>query len=141
MPKNELFIHSIQMVEVDGATNIPTAVSYNSTGEPVIGHSAFAESGEDAVVNEDFKIDLGRFAPGAQIKRLYDTATGQRKSALQIADAFLYEVQKLIKAWLASRGLVECKNLVVAEPLSMHTEEVSPEWLANYRSSVRRMLE
>ncbi|HKW75731.1 MAG TPA: hypothetical protein VJN64_09420 [Terriglobales bacterium] len=142
MPEKELFIHSIQMVEIDGSWNIPTAVFYDTSGKPVIGNAAFAEAPENAVINEDFKIDLGRFSPGVQTKRLlHQTALGLKKSSLQIADDFLYEIQRIIKRWLASRGLVECRNLVVAEPLSMHTEEVSPEWLANYRSSVRRMLE
>lgn len=129
------------MVEVDGSWNIPTVVYYDTSGKPIIGNAAIAEVPESALVNEDFKVDLGKFAPGTRGKRLYQTADGQQKSALQLADDFLYEIQKIIKSWLASRGLVECKNLVVAEPLSMHTEEVSPEWLANYRSSVRRMLE
>lgn len=129
------------MVEVDGSWNIPTVVYYDNAGKSVIGNAAIAEAPESAVINEDFKIDLGKFAPSVQSKRFHATAVGQKKTALQLADDFLYEIQKIIKSWLASRGLVECKNLVVAEPLSMHTEEVSPEWLANYRNSVRRMLE
>lgn len=141
MPDKELFINSIQMVEIDGNWNIPTAVFYDSAGKPTIGAAAFDKAPDDALVNEDFKIDLGRYSPATQNKRLHQTGSGQKKTAIQIADDFLYEIQKLIKGWLASRGLVECKNVVVAEPLSMHTEEVSPEWLANYRSSVRRMLE
>src|SRR5205809_4425400 len=113
MADKELFIHSIQMVEVDGSWNIPTVVYYDTSGKPIIGNTAIAEAPESTVVNEDFKIDLGKFAPGARGKRLYQTADGQQKSALQLADDFLYELQKIIKGWLASRGLVECKNLVV----------------------------
>jgi hypothetical protein len=141
MPEKELFIHSIQMVEVDGSWNIPTVIYYDPSGKTLIGNSASAEAPENAVINEDFKIDLGKFAPGTQNKRLHQTAKGQKKSALQLGDDFLYEIQKTIKTWIASRGIVECKNVVVAEPLSMHTAEVSPEWLKNYRDSVRRMLE
>ncbi|PYP90926.1 MAG: hypothetical protein DMG65_09865 [Candidatus Angelobacter sp. Gp1-AA117] len=140
MAEKEFFIHSVQMVEVDGSWNIPTAVLYDQNAV-VVGNAALSAASDDTIIHEDFKIDLGRFSPTAQSKRMYLTAIGQRKTALQIADDFLYEIQKIIKSWLVSRGIVECKNLVVAEPLSMHTEEVSPEWLANYRNAVRRLLE
>lgn len=141
MAEKELFIHAVQMVEVDGSWNIPTAVLYQANGATLIGNSALAE-GEDAkLVNEDFKIDLGRYAPSVQSKRRFLTSTGAEKSALKLADDFLYEIQKITKQWLLGRGISECKNIVVAEPLSMHTAEVSPEWLANYRTSLRTILE
>ncbi len=76
-----------------------------------------------------------------QSKRFYVTATGERKSASQLADDFLYEIQRLAKNWLMAYGITECKNIVIAEPLSMHTEDVSPEWLANYRATLRRIIE
>ena len=140
MADKELFIQAVQMVEVDGSTNIPTAVLYE--GERVlVGNEALANTSDFKLVNEDFKIDLGRYAPGVQTKHSYDTAIGRRKTAVQIADDFLYEVQKVAKSWLTAHGLSDCKHVVIAEPLSMHTEEVSPEWLANYRSTLRRLLE
>ncbi len=142
MADKELFIRTVQMVEVDGSWNIPTAVLYNQDGSVIIGNSAFAEANGENLINEDFKIDLGRFDPALQTtKRQYMTAANQSKSALQISDDFLYEIQKIVKKWLVSRGVHECKNLVVAEPLSMHTEDVSPDWLVNYRKAVRRLIE
>ena len=141
MAETELFIHAVQMVEVDGSWNIPTAVLYQPNGTILIGNSAIAEAEDTKLLNEDFKIDLGRYSPGVQSKRRFLTSTGTEKSAVQLADDFLYEVQKITKQWLLARGISECKNIVVAEPLSMHTEEVSPEWLANYRTTLRRILE
>jgi molecular chaperone DnaK (HSP70) len=140
MADKELFIHAVQMAEVDGATNIPTAVLYDGD-RVLVGNAALANTSDYKLVNENFKIDLGRYAPGVQTKHSYDTAAGHRKTAVQIADDFLYEVQKLTKTWLVAHGIAECKNVVIAEPLSMHTEEISPEWLANYRSTLRRLLE
>ena len=139
MAEKELFIHAVQMVEVDGSWNIPTAVLYEADGSAVIGNAALAGA-DYKLVNEDFKIDLGRYAPGHQSKRQFATAAGKPKTAIQLADDFLYEVQKIAQKWLISRGITECKNMVIAEPLSMHTEEVSPEWLANYRATVRRIV-
>lgn len=141
MAEKEMFINAVQMVEVDGEWNIPTALLYKPDGTILVGNIALAEASDLKLVNEDFKIDLGRYAPGVQSKRRYATAASSEKSAVQLADDFLYEVQKIAKQWLLSHGITECKNIVVAEPLSMHTEEVSPEWLANYRSTLRRLLE
>ncbi len=141
MPEREFFINAIQMVEVDGDRNIPTALLYRPDGSVAFGNEALAEAADVKLINEDFKIDLGRYAPTVQSKRRFKTAVGTEKSAAQIADDYLYEVQKIAKRWLNNHGINECKNLVVAEPLSMHTEEVSPDWLANYRNALRRLLE
>ena len=84
------------MVEIDGAWNIPTAVLYEAE-KVLIGNAALANSSDYKLVNEDFKIDLGRYAPSVQSKRSYLTAAGRQKSAGQIADDFLFEVQKLAK--------------------------------------------
>lgn len=141
MAEKELFIHAVQMVEVDGSWNIPTAVLYEKDGGVLVGNAALAAAADYKLVNEDFKIDLGRYAPAQQLKRQFATATGTRKTAIQIADDFLFEVQKVAHNWLVSHGITGCKNIVIAEPLSMHTEEVSPEWLANYRAAIRRVVE
>lgn len=140
MAGKELFIQAVQMVEVDGAWNIPTAVLYEGD-KVLIGNAALANASDYKLVNEDFKIDLGRYAPGVQSKRSYLTAGGRTKSAPQIADDFLFEIQKIAKQWLTAHGITECKNIVIAEPLSMHAEDVSPEWLANYRATLRRLIE
>ena len=140
MVEKELFIQTVRMVEVDGAWNIPTAALY----EPdriLIGYEALSNASDYKQVNEDFKIDLGRYAPGVQSKRSYLTATGQRRSAIQIADDFLFEIQKIAKSWLTAHGIHGCKNIVIAEPLSMYSEGVSAEWLTNYRSTLRRIIE
>ena len=141
MAEKEFFITTVQMIEVEGEQSIPTALLHRPDGSIAIGNEAFAQAGDVRLVNREFKIDLGRFAPGVQSRRRFKTAAGPDKSATQLTDEFLYEVQKIAQRWLATHGIGECKNLVVAEPLSMHTEEVSPEWLANYRANLRQVLE
>lgn len=135
----ELFIHAVQMVEIDGAWNIPTALLYEPSGKVMIGNAALSE--DIRIINEDFKIDLGRYAPGVQGKRRFKTAAALEKSASELANDFLIEVLSAAKQWLISRGITDCQNIVVAEPLSMHTEDLSPEWLANYRATLRRIIE
>jgi len=135
----ELFIHAVQMVEIEGGWNIPTALLYEPDGKVLIGNAALSE--DTKVVNEDFKIDLGRYAPAVQGKRRFKTAATFEKSGSELANDFLIEVLGAAKQWLISRGITECQNIVVAEPLSMHTEELSPEWLANYRATLRRIIE
>jgi hypothetical protein len=141
MAEKEFFINTVQMIEIEGDPNIPTAVLYRPDGSVAIGNEALAEAADVRLVNREFKIDLGKFAPGVQTRRRFKTALDVDKSATQLADEFLYEVQKHVKRWLSTHGIGECRNVVVAEPLSMHTEEVSPEWLTNYRANVRQVLE
>ena len=42
MAEKELFINAVQMIEVDGSWNIPTAVLYEKDGTVAIGSSALA---------------------------------------------------------------------------------------------------
>ncbi len=139
--QKEFFAHAIQMVEVEESPNIPTVVLYKPQGAILIGHAALSESSESQPVNEDFKIDLGRYAPTVVSKKRLKTAAGADKTAAQLADDFLFEVLKLTRQWLTGRGIAECRNVIVAEPLSMHTEEVSRDWLDNYRQTLKRLLE
>ena len=127
------------MVEIEGGWNIPTALLYEPGGKVLIGSAALSEDAK--LVNEDFKIDLGRYAPGVQGKRRFKTAAAFEKSGPELANDFLIEVLTEAKQWLISRGITACQNIVVAEPLSMHTEDLSPEWLANYRATLRRIIE
>jgi len=70
MAEKEFFIQAVQMVEADGAWNIPTVVLYS--GEKIlIGNAALANASDYKFVNEDFKIELGRYAPGVQSKRVH----------------------------------------------------------------------
>ncbi len=140
MAEKEFFIQAVQMVDVDGSWNIPTAVLYEGD-RALIGNAALTTSSDLKFVNEEFKMDLGRYTPANQSKRSYPTASGRSKSAIQIADDFLFEIQKIAKGWLTAHGISECKNVVIAEPLSMHAEDVSVEWLTNYRAALRRIIE
>lgn len=78
--QKEFFAHAIQMIEVDGSPNIPTAVLYKPQGAILIGHAALSESSESQLLNEDFKIDLGRYAPTLVSKKKFKTGCSHREN-------------------------------------------------------------
>lgn len=92
----ELLITSIELIDVDEGTNIPTAIRYTADGAPLIGHAARRDD-VGLEVNEDFKIELGQQDPRRSIgKRQFVTATGERKSAGELAADFIHQVIGLI---------------------------------------------
>jgi len=141
MKHHELVIDNLpHMIEVNDDYNIPTALVYKPT-DIKIGYEALEEAAQGTLINEDFKIDLGRYTPTERRKRRFPTADGKERTAAELADDFFYEILKIAKRWLEKRNIKECKHLVVAEPLSIHTEEIEPDWLKNYRDVLRRILE
>ncbi|MEJ5369386.1 MAG: hypothetical protein WHT08_13785 [Bryobacteraceae bacterium] len=143
MLQKTLFINGVRFLDLEGDTNIPTVVLYRKDGTVAIGREAQVEAETHGIelLNEDFKLDLGRYAPRVQSKRKYRTAAGTEKTAAQIADDFLYTLQKHIRDWLRRNGITECKHVAIAEPLSIHTESISQEWLKNYRDTLKRLIE
>jgi hypothetical protein len=56
--KTDYFINAIQSIDVQGSTNIPTALLYRPSGTPSFGSDACELATEDHLMNEDFKVDL-----------------------------------------------------------------------------------
>lgn len=135
MTEQELHVHAIQMVEVHGSANIPTAVNYEGT-TAYIGNEALAQAADEEDVNRDFKIDLGNFEPGKAARR-FPTSSGMQKSAAELTGDFLNELLKNVNAWLAKSEIKRGTSILVAEPLAMQDDN---EWLQNYRSNLRRIL-
>ncbi|MGC1421037.1 MAG: hypothetical protein WA354_03265 [Terracidiphilus sp.] len=89
MAESELIVHALPMVELNGATNIPTVVTY-SKSRTIIGQEAQALSREDnSILNEDFKIDLGNYEPTAVKRKRFATSLSVEKSAAEITADFL----------------------------------------------------
>lgn len=139
MPATELLVLSTPMIEVENDPHIPTVVSYVG-GKPVIGHEALAQARKQSLtVNEDFKIDLGDLEPGGSSRRRrFQTANGEQKSAAELTADFLEVTLTKVKLWLADNGLDVAPSLLIAEPLK---NPQKPEWLANYRSNLIRILQ
>ena len=138
--EKDFFINAVQMVEVDGAANIPTVLLYGRSRSLLIGSAALAEGAPEAL-NEDFKIDLGEIDPASKKPRTpFFTATGIPKSAAELTADFLHEVVKNSREWMNNQGFKQAKSVLLAEPIALESSLVSEEWLANYRKNLRRIL-
>ncbi|MBI4660359.1 MAG: hypothetical protein HY735_16105 [Verrucomicrobia bacterium] len=138
MKNKELLINQIPQIEVDGSTNIPTALYYDSKDSYLIGSAAFASAPRPQDVNCDFKLDLGNHDPTGKPKQTFRTACGERKSAQLLTDDFLTKVLRHTSEWLARHGVERGTRMLLAEPLAMQDQ---PEWLANYRKCLKQLLE
>jgi hypothetical protein len=139
--QKEFFINAIQMIDVDGQSNIPTVLFYPESGPPLIGSAACASAQDRRRLNEDFKVDLGLIDPSsASARRKFATARGERKSAAELTADFIHEVLAHVNDYLRGKDVKKDACILVAEPLAMQQESVSADWLANYRSNLRRIL-
>lgn len=142
MLKKDLTINGIRVVEVEDSKNIPTVLHYQGSGKVLIGAAACRATSFRGELIEDFKVDLGNIeaATGKSLgnKREFTTPSGDRKSALGVASDFFREVLKSVNTWLDFHDIREGTSVLLAEPLSIHNK---PEWLANYRKNITRILD
>jgi hypothetical protein len=138
MKNKELLINQIPQIEVDGSTNIPTALYYQSENNIFIGSAAFAEAKNPQDVNFDFKVDLGNHDPFGKAKQTFQTACGKRLSSQVLTKDFLTKVLGYTSEWLSRNSIEKGTRVLLAEPLAMHE---NPEWLANYRKNLKIILE
>lgn len=140
MATKDLFIHTIQQVEIDGAKNIPTALHYAAPSDYVIGYDAMAATGDVLNINQDFKVDLGRHDPALpKQNQRFPTACGEPKSALVMTEDFIMRVLRQVSQWLTVHQVEEAAHLLIAEPLAMQ-EADDARWLENYRRNLREIL-
>lgn len=139
--KKELFINSIELVEVDGRTNVPTVLYYDSNGCH-IGFNAFDASESADNINENFKIELGAHDVSVIKRRQFDIATGETRSAHGLTNDFIDKSLKHVFSWIDGRALRQASRILVAEPIAMgETETTRSSWLTNYRAHLRRILD
>ena len=82
MSDKGLLINAIDLVEIEGSTNVATALYYKKGSPPAIGSEALALQQTRRELNEDFKIDLGNSKPGVGDRRTYPTASGDKNQRL-----------------------------------------------------------
>jgi hypothetical protein len=58
MSQKEFFVNTREMIDVHGATNIPTTLLYRSGKAPIVGNEALSLARDRDDLNEDFKVDL-----------------------------------------------------------------------------------
>ena len=140
MATKDLFIHTIQQVEVDTAKNIPTALFYNSPEDYLIGYDALSASENVLDINQDFKVDLGHHdSTVAKHAQKFPTACGEHKSAHIMTSDFITRVLRQVSEWMTVHQVEEAAHVLIAEPLAMH-EESDSRWLENYRRNLRDIL-
>jgi molecular chaperone DnaK (HSP70) len=139
-PQKEYFINSVELIDLQGSTNIPTVLLYRGDKAPLFGSEALVSAAEFDVLNEDFKVDLGNHKPGSISTRRFRTADGKLRSAAELTSDFIHELLQQVTLWLEARDIQKGTNVLVAEPLAMQEGLVSEGWLANYRNFVRRIL-
>ena len=141
MGQKEFFVNAIELVDVQGSTNIPTVLLYRQGKPPHIGSEALSRAQDRDDLNEDFKVDLGNQKPGSAGVRRFRCADGVERPASELTASFLRETSAQVSQWLGQREIKKGTNVLVAEPLAMQEGFVSEGWLANYRNYIRRILE
>lgn len=133
----ELIVHTTPMVDVNGSTNIPTVVFYNSGAYTVGAEAIELAKSRGGLLNEDFKVDLGMYDPSRTTRKRFATNSGQAKSAGELTADFISAVLSSARSWLAFNGLDVAPSILLAEPLK---DPKNPDWIKNYRSSLERIL-
>lgn len=138
--QKQLFITAIQLAEIDGSAVIPTILAYKTNGV-LVGYEALKQHPEEASVHEDFKIELGGIDPRTWTRDDVEVRKGEWRSAVGLTKDFIDHTISQVNSWIEARGLQRAKRIMVAEPIAMgDSEEVSANWLANYRLHVRGIL-
>ena len=136
----DLFILSISQIQIDGEKNIPTCLYYAQEESPLFGLSAKDQCKDTFLLNQDFKVDLGRHDSNRpKHNQRFQTASGVQKSALTLASDFIDAVLVKVDRWLADRNVEQAAHILLAEPLAMHAEE-DANWLTHYRRNLTEML-
>lgn len=137
--RKSFFINAVRMVQFPGGESIPTAIRYREGGAS-IGLDALNGSAQD-VVNEDFKIGLGRIKPGqsAYTRARFACGDGARRSAHELTSDFLGQICRTTSDYLVARRMEPSRHVLVSEPLSFHADE-NLDWLESYRGNLRRIL-
>lgn len=139
--KKELFINSVKLVPISERTNIPTALFYDKQGHS-FGYEAFEKTPSLDLINENFKVELGKEDISKINRHQFATGSGHTRSAHALCNDFvqsaLYEVDK----WIQARGLVRANRILVAEPIALSgAQDTKESWLVNYRAHLKRILE
>lgn len=134
------FISAVQLARIDGSNVIPTALYYDER-KPLVGREALGRCPSPELLVEDFKLDLGRSDPDAQVHRPGLRDATPRRTPVGLLKDFLEETLKKITQWLDVQGLAVPTRILIAEPLSLGGNSVADEaWLSYYRKAIRKVL-
>jgi hypothetical protein len=102
----ELYIPSeaLRLIDQEGSTNVPTVLLYQN-GNVHVGYEALrTAAGQRALLNEDFKLDLGLSeARSQETRKNFLAADGNFKSADDLAADFVMDRRKNPPAAIGTR--------------------------------------
>lgn len=137
----ELFINSVKLVTVSDRTNIPTVLFYEKEAVN-FGYDAIERASSLDLVNENFKVELGKEDISNIHRRQFQTGSGQTRSAHALCNDFVKSTIKEVDNWVLARGLTRASRVLVAEPIALNgTQDVKDSWLSNYRAHLKRILD
>ncbi len=109
----------------------------------MIGEAAYERAERDkhiSRINHDFKVALGSGAARSEAAESFPCADGQARGAAKLTVDFLQQCLERASHALRDAGVSESAHVIVAEPVSVHSEELS-DWLPHYRARLRELLE
>jgi molecular chaperone DnaK (HSP70) len=138
-----LWATSIHPEAVKGEEYIPTALYY---GEDVLIGSEALDQATTQIINDNFKVDLGDVKPGSTSaggRRRFLCGDDKERTAFEMTQDYvntlLGEIEKDLPEIEGESYRIPAR-ILVAEPLSFQVEGRDKDWLANYRSNLRRIL-
>lgn len=139
-----LWVTSVNPERIDGQSYIPTTLFYDNDGV-VIGEAASNKEAEISA-NSNFKVDLGEVVPGgAPTKRKqFKCSDGKERSAFELSKDYIDTLLAYPETLYPRSEETNYKHpakIIVAEPLSFQIEGYSKQWINNYRSNLRRILD
>jgi len=137
----QIFINAIKLVEIDGQTILPTAVSYAGR-KAVIGKDALIADNTSNVVHDNFKLALGGIDPRTREREQVSIGGAEWRSAVGLTKDFVDTSLDKVRDWIGRENLKPASRILVAEPISLAASpDVSNDWLKNYRHHLKRILE
>lgn len=138
--KKQLFVNSVKIIKVDDRPTIPTALYYKDK-RPLVGFEAIETCDYPELINDDFKVELGKKDPAGLISASKVVGHGHMRSPIGLAKDFIESVLEKANVSIERDGFSEPSRILIAEPLSFTCDEVTNDtWLSNYRASVRQIL-
>lgn len=142
MEGKTLAVNRTRMVEIQGRACVPTALYYcKQASHPYFGYEALQSASTPDLLNENFKIELGKINPENEVlnRKKLKCGDDQRRSAVNLVKDYFDCLIESVKAWMEIERYSNATHVLISEPLQFHADEVK-NWLANYRKNVKRIL-
>jgi len=141
--KSTFWIDGIELTKIDGESYVPTCLCYLDESNLLFGDNAITHEKQGALLNNNFKVELGNIKPGSVNRKKFDTESGREKSAHELTKDYFDKI--LANVLIENPCLLKENNdiaakIIVAEPLSFQIEGYDSSWIANYRENIRRIL-